>query len=107
MTAKANTPKYDKQSYFLSSHLYTVIPYGEGPPALKHCFGLRTVKEPSSETLLRVAELVLTLNCFSVADNYETNQWFGHGYQNGTRIHQSSVTTLTTVSALLLLTERN
>ena len=48
MTAKANTPKYDKQSYFLSSHLYTVIPYGEGLPALKHCFGLRTVKEPSS-----------------------------------------------------------
>ena len=30
----------------------------------------RTVKEPSSETLLRLAELVLTLNCFSFGDNY-------------------------------------
>ena len=33
-------------------------------------FDLRTVKEPSSETLLRLAELVLTLNCFSFADSY-------------------------------------
>ena len=30
----------------------------------------RTVKEPSSETLLRLAELVLTLNCFSFGGNY-------------------------------------
>ena len=44
--------------------LYTVIPNGEGLLALKHFFDLRTVKEPSSETLLRLAELVLTLNCF-------------------------------------------
>ena len=50
--------------------LYTVIPNGEGPLALKHFFDLRTVKEPSSETLLRLAELVLTLNCFSFADSY-------------------------------------
>ena len=28
------------------------------------------MKGPSSETLLRLAELVLTLNCFSFADNY-------------------------------------
>ena len=41
--------------------LYTVIPNGEGLLALKHFFDLRTVKEPSSETLLRLAELVLTL----------------------------------------------
>ena len=33
-------------------------------------FYLRTVKEPGSETLLRLAELVLTLNCFSLADSY-------------------------------------
>ena len=38
--------------------------------ALKHFFDQRTVKEPSSETLLRLAELVLTLNCFSFAGNY-------------------------------------
>ena len=40
------------------------------PDTLKHFFDLRTVKEPSSETLLRLAELVLTLNCFSFADIY-------------------------------------
>ena len=28
------------------------------------------IKKPSSETLLRLAELVLTLNCFSFGDNY-------------------------------------
>ena len=31
---------------------------------------LCTVKEPSSETLLHLAELVSTLNCFSFADSY-------------------------------------
>jgi len=50
--------------------LYTVIPNGEGPLALHHFFDLRTVKERSSETLLRLAELVLTLNCFSFTGNY-------------------------------------
>ena len=50
--------------------LYTVIPNGEGFVALKHFFALRTVKEPSSEILLRLAELVLTLNCFSFAISY-------------------------------------
>ena len=33
-------------------------------------FSQYTVKEPSSETLLRLAELVLTLNCFSFGGNY-------------------------------------
>ena len=50
--------------------LYTVIPNSEGLQALKHFFDQRTVKEPNSETLLRLAELVLTLNCFSFAGNY-------------------------------------
>ena len=50
--------------------LYTVIPNSEGLQALKHFFDQRTVKEPSSETLLRLAELVLKLNCFSFAGNY-------------------------------------
>ena len=50
--------------------LYTVIPDDEGLRALKHFFDHRTVKEPSSETLLRLAELVLTLNCFSFGGNY-------------------------------------
>ena len=47
------------------SSLYTVIPNSEGLLALKYFFDNHTVKEPSSETLLRLAELVLTLNCFS------------------------------------------
>ena len=50
--------------------LYTVIPNCEGLLALKHFFDLRTVKEPSSETLLRLAELVLTLNCFPYAGSF-------------------------------------
>ena len=52
------------------SSLYTVIPNSEGLLALKYFLDQRTVKEPSSETLLRLAELVLTLNCFSFAGNY-------------------------------------
>ena len=45
--------------------LYTVIPNDEGLRALKHFFDQRIIKEPCSETLLRLAELALTLNCFS------------------------------------------
>ena len=44
----------------ITSSLYTVIPNSEGLLALKHFFDLRTVKEPRSETLLRLAKLVLT-----------------------------------------------
>ena len=49
--------------------LYTVIPNDEGLQALKYFFGHRTVKEASSETLLRLTELVFTLNCFSFGGN--------------------------------------
>ena len=52
------------------SSLYTVIPNSEGLQALRYFFDQRTVTEPSSETLLHLAELVLTLNCFSFAGNY-------------------------------------
>ena len=52
------------------SSLYTVIPNSEGLQALRYFFDQRTITEPSSETLLRLAELVLTLNCFSFAGNY-------------------------------------
>ena len=37
--------------------LYTVIPNNEGLRALKHFFERRTVLEPSTATLLRLAEL--------------------------------------------------
>ena len=50
--------------------LYTVIPNDEGLRALKHFFDQHTVREPSSETLLRLTELVLTLNCFSFWGHY-------------------------------------
>lgn len=53
-----------------TTSLYTVIPNDEGLLALKHFFYQRIVKEPRSETPLRLAELVLTLNCFSFGDNY-------------------------------------
>ena len=46
--------------------LNIIIPNDEGLWALKHFFDQCTVKEPCSETLLRLAELVLTLNCFSL-----------------------------------------
>ena len=52
------------------SSLNTVIPNSEGLLALKYFLHQCTVKEQSSETLLRLAELVLTLNCFSFAGNY-------------------------------------
>ena len=50
--------------------LYTVIPNNESLQALTCFFNQRPIKKPSSETLLRVAELVLTLNCFPFGDNY-------------------------------------
>ena len=44
--------------------LYTVIPNDEGLRALKHFFDRRTVLEPATATLLRLAELVLLLIVF-------------------------------------------
>ena len=108
--------------------LYTVIPNSEGLLALKYFFDQRTVKEPSSETLLRLAELVLTLNCFSFAGNYykqingvAMGTKMGPTYANlfvGYVEHQffnqydasnliSTVTTLTTASVQFHPAERN
>ena len=50
--------------------LYNVIFNDEGVRALKNFFDHRTVKKPSSETLLRLVELVLTVNYFSFGGNY-------------------------------------
>ena len=61
--------------------LYTVIPNGEGFQALNHFFDQRTVKEPSSETLLYLVKLVLSLNCNSFGGNYyNQNCWCSHRY---------------------------
>ena len=70
--------------------LYTVIPNGEGFQALNHFFDQRTVKEPSSETLLYLVKLVLSLNCNSFGGNYyKQNSWRSHRYWNGTQLRQS------------------
>ena len=45
--------------------LYTVIPHRDGLEALKFFFNKRTLLEPSTTTLIRLPELVLTLNNFS------------------------------------------
>ena len=50
--------------------LCTAIPNSKGLHVLKYFFNQRPIKKPSSETLLRLAEPVLTLNCFSFGDNY-------------------------------------
>ena len=50
--------------------LNTVIPNDESLRALKHFFDRRIVLEPATATLLRRAELVLTLNCFSFDGRY-------------------------------------
>ena len=39
-------------------------------PGTQILFGQRANKQPSTETLFRLAELVLTLNCFSLSGNY-------------------------------------
>ena len=59
------------------TYLYTVIPNNEGLQALKYSFNQRPIKKPSSETLPRPAELVLTLNCFLFGDNYYANLFVG------------------------------
>ena len=45
--------------------LYTVIPNDEGLQALKYFLDRREIKDPPIHTLLRMAELVLTLNNFN------------------------------------------
>ena len=50
--------------------LYTVIPNDCGLQALAYFLDKRAVKEPSTPTLTRLAELVLTLNSFSFNNEY-------------------------------------
>ena len=105
------------------SSLYTVIPNSEGLLALKYFFDQRTAKEPSSETLLRLAERVLTLNCFSFADNYYkqingvamgtkmrpsfANLFVGYVEQQFFNQYDGPKPTLTTASAQFHPAERN
>ena len=50
--------------------LYTVIPNDCGLQALAYFLDKRDIKEPSTSTLTRLAELVLTLNSFSFNNEY-------------------------------------
>ena len=70
--------------------LYTVIPNGKGLLALKQFFDLHTMKEPSSETLHRLA--VNPQLFFICRQLLQTNlkQWHAHGYQTGAQLCQSS-----------------
>ena len=50
--------------------LYTVIPNDEGLKALSYFLEKRLDKTPTTTTLLRLAELVLTLKCFQFGNRY-------------------------------------
>ena len=50
--------------------LYTVIPNGDGLLALTHFLNKRPVLQPPTHTLVRLAELVLTLTTFSSNGNF-------------------------------------
>ena len=50
--------------------LYTVIPNNDGLLALTHFLNKRTEFQPPTYTLVRLAELVLTLNAFSFNGDY-------------------------------------
>ena len=51
-------------------YLYTVIPNHDGLKALKYHLDLRPEQQPPTNTLVRLAELVLNLNCFAFGGNY-------------------------------------
>ena len=50
--------------------LYTVIPNDCGLQALSYILDKRNIKEPSTSTLTRLAELVLSLDSFSLNNEY-------------------------------------
>ena len=56
--------------FTMDMFLYTVIPNNDGLQALKHHPDLRPEKQPPTHTLVRLAELVLYLNCFDFDGNY-------------------------------------
>eukprot|EP00061_Rhincodon_typus_P019121 g9303.t1 len=45
--------------------LYTCIPHTDGLKALHFCLSRKHYQSPSTDTLIRLAELVLTINNFS------------------------------------------
>ena len=66
--------------------LYTVIPHRDSLEALKFFFNKRTLLEPSNTTLIRLAELVLTLNNFSFdGEHYQQISGVAIGTKMGPR----------------------
>ena len=64
--------------------LYTVIPNHDGLRALKHFLDLRAYQDPPTSTILRLAELVLTLNHFEFnKDFYQQVRGIAMGTQMG------------------------
>ena len=56
--------------------LYTVIPNNGGLEALTYYLDQRTIKEPPTHTLTRLAELVLTLNAFLTGRRHDGDRRF-------------------------------
>ena len=67
--------------------LYTVIPHRDSLEVLKFFLNKRTLLEPSTTTIIRLAELVLTLNNFSFdGEHYQQNKWRSNGNQDGPKL---------------------
>ena len=68
--------------------LYTVIPHRDGLEDLKFFLNKCTLLEPSTTTLIRLAELVLTFNNFSFdGEHYQQlNKWRSNGNQDGPKL---------------------
>jgi hypothetical protein len=63
--------------------LYSVIPHVDGLAALKHYLNRRETQDPPTSTVLRLAELVLTLNTFQFGDDHYQQE---KGVAMGTRM---------------------
>ena len=76
-----------RQAYFYYKYYISLYchPKWRRSSSPQNLFDLRTIKEPRSERLLRLAELVLTLNCFSFADNYKQINGVAMGTKMGPR----------------------
>ncbi|CAL8133249.1 unnamed protein product [Orchesella dallaii] len=65
--------KHNNQGYLATgdvASLYTVIPHTDGLKALKHHLDKRDDQNPSTSCIVRLAELVLTLNAFEFNNQF-------------------------------------
>ena len=86
--------KLDRQAFNAGSYLftmdvkslYTVIPHSEGLFALRYFLDKRSEKFPPTETVVRLAELVLTINTLEFNDKFYTQT---RGVAMGTKMGPS------------------